>query len=236
MMTSATEMCNDDRFELIGKAKAKLLERTNIDSRPEEISVLDSILFRCWQMGWLDQLHDEADTLGSVTSSSEAANPQIRCTDSKRNAPVRDGEDSHTLLPCPFCGSEAQIHYDANGSKWVACENRECAIQPYLYRTKRTEAEAVEAWNTRACGQCEGGAVPMTEENMAEHGWVRERTCRPSGEWKSISQTQEVRHVTCSECGHEFGMERRYTIPFERTLLVELPNFCPNCGAEVMDA
>ena len=55
------EICGDDRFELIARAKQKLLDATNIDSRPDEIAVLDNILFRCWQMGWLDQLRD-ADT------------------------------------------------------------------------------------------------------------------------------------------------------------------------------
>ena len=55
------EICGDDRFELIDKAKKKLLEDTNIESRPEEIAVLDNILFRCWQMGWLYQLR-YADT------------------------------------------------------------------------------------------------------------------------------------------------------------------------------
>ena len=185
---------------------------------------------------WDGHTPDEAvariATLGSWTSSSEAANPQVRCTDSGRNTLVRDGEDSHTLLPCPFCGGEA--HAYRNNLWHVGCEHAHngCVTMSAFV----TEAEAIAAWNTRACDQCEGGAVPMTDEAMAEHGWVRERTCRPSGEWKSISQTQEVRHVSCSECGHEFGMERRYTIPFERTLLVELPNFCPNCGAEVMDA
>lgn len=52
------EICGDDRFELIEKAKKKLLEDTNIESRPEEIAVLDSVLFRCWQMGWLDRLRE----------------------------------------------------------------------------------------------------------------------------------------------------------------------------------
>lgn len=55
------EACGDDRFELIGRAKSKLLEGTDIESRPEELAVLDNILFRCWQMGWLDELRD-ADT------------------------------------------------------------------------------------------------------------------------------------------------------------------------------
>jgi hypothetical protein len=56
-----SDTCGDDRFELIAKAKQKLLDATNIKSSPDEIAVLDNILFRCWQMGWLDQLRD-ADT------------------------------------------------------------------------------------------------------------------------------------------------------------------------------
>lgn len=49
------EMCGDNRFEIIEKAKAHLLEGTNIDTSPEEMKVLDNFLFRCWQMGWLDK-------------------------------------------------------------------------------------------------------------------------------------------------------------------------------------
>lgn len=58
-------------------------------------------------------------------------------------------------------------------------------------------------------------------------------TCEPIGEWVDISQTQKVRHVSCSECGYEFGMEEKRTIPFEMLMPVELPNFCQNCGARV---
>ena len=48
-------MCGDNRFEIIAKAKAHLLEATNIDTSPKEMEVLDTFLFRCWQMGWLDK-------------------------------------------------------------------------------------------------------------------------------------------------------------------------------------
>lgn len=48
------DMCSDDRFELIGLAKDELFEFTNINDSPDEVAVLDSILFRIWQMGWLD--------------------------------------------------------------------------------------------------------------------------------------------------------------------------------------
>lgn len=49
------EACGDNRFEIIEKAKKHILEATNIDSSIEEMVVLDDILFRCWQMGWLEQ-------------------------------------------------------------------------------------------------------------------------------------------------------------------------------------
>jgi hypothetical protein len=49
------DICNDNRFEIIAKAKQDLLEGTNIDTSPNEMAVIDNILFRCWQMGWLDR-------------------------------------------------------------------------------------------------------------------------------------------------------------------------------------
>lgn len=48
------ETCKDNRFEIIKKAKQKILSGTNIDTSPDEMKVLDNFLFRCWQMGWLD--------------------------------------------------------------------------------------------------------------------------------------------------------------------------------------
>ena len=50
------EVCGDNRFELIEKYKNKLLDGTNIDTSPDEMAIVDSILFRFWQMGWLDKL------------------------------------------------------------------------------------------------------------------------------------------------------------------------------------
>lgn len=50
------DCCGDNRFELIKKYKDKLIESTNIETSPEEMAGLDSILFRMWQMGWLDSL------------------------------------------------------------------------------------------------------------------------------------------------------------------------------------
>lgn len=55
------EVCSDNRFEVIAKAKRDMLESTNIETRPDEMAVLNNILFRCWQMGWLDRYAEEAE-------------------------------------------------------------------------------------------------------------------------------------------------------------------------------
>lgn len=54
------DMCTDNRFEVIEKFKKKLIESTNIETSPEEMMVIDNILFRFWQMGWLDKLDSES--------------------------------------------------------------------------------------------------------------------------------------------------------------------------------
>lgn len=47
------EVCGDNRFEVIEKAKKHLIEATNISGSPEEMKEIDNFLYRCWQMGWL---------------------------------------------------------------------------------------------------------------------------------------------------------------------------------------
>ena len=49
------EVCGDNRFQIIEKAKADIMEHTNIETSPEEMAVLDNFLFRAWQMGWLNK-------------------------------------------------------------------------------------------------------------------------------------------------------------------------------------
>ena len=57
------QVCNDNRFELIEKAKQRLIKATNIETSPEEMKVLDSILFRFWQMGWLENNNENYEML-----------------------------------------------------------------------------------------------------------------------------------------------------------------------------
>lgn len=50
-----SDICTDNRFEVIERYKQKLIEATNIEQSPKEMEVLDSLLFRFWQMGWLER-------------------------------------------------------------------------------------------------------------------------------------------------------------------------------------
>lgn len=62
------EVCGDGRFEIIEKAKQAIIESTNIETSQEEMAVLDNILFRCWQMGWLDKYGNRPSTDGDLIS------------------------------------------------------------------------------------------------------------------------------------------------------------------------
>jgi len=42
------EICTDNRFDLIAKYKQDLLDSTNIETSPDEMAVIDNILFRFW--------------------------------------------------------------------------------------------------------------------------------------------------------------------------------------------
>lgn len=53
------DMCTDNRFEIIERAKNAILESTNIDTSPDEMKVLDNFLFRCWQMDWLEKYDND---------------------------------------------------------------------------------------------------------------------------------------------------------------------------------
>lgn len=121
---------------------------------------------------------------------------------------------SMKLRECPFCGGEASkthIPYIGGGGYGNVIECDTCWAKTGYYDT---EAEAIEAWNTRYPAEID--AVPVTEENMKQHGWVRERTC------KNVMEPG-YNYFECSECGEKkYSGDTRF-------------NYCPNCRAKVVE-
>lgn len=85
-----------------------------------------------------------------------------------------DGGAMSSLLPCPFCGGEARTRLD--GDWWVVCSNCTCEIgfmgmdENGCQGHYPTEAEAVEAWNTRHVDTC---------RNVdADQGWFECSECK----------------------------------------------------------
>ena len=74
------------------------------------------------------------------------------------------------LLPCPFCGGEAHTIEPARyGKSWgVRCE---CGA---FLGFELTEAEAVEAWNTRAERTCHEVMVDKFFRGCSECGYMWE--------------------------------------------------------------
>lgn len=52
-------VCTDERFGMIARVKSELMRSTNIETDKKEMEVIDSILYRFWQMGWLQLINFE---------------------------------------------------------------------------------------------------------------------------------------------------------------------------------
>ena len=68
------------------------------------------------------------------------------------------------LLPCPFCGGEANVidHHNDDGSVSVGCNNDTCLGFSGLGWLYKTEAEAIAAWNSRAERTCKNKSKSVT--------------------------------------------------------------------------
>ncbi len=61
-------------------------------------------------------------------------------------------------LPCPFCGSPAEIEYWHGGAptkRLLSCSNPDCWVDPSV--TGETRQEAIDRWNARPTPAAEGG-------------------------------------------------------------------------------
>lgn len=66
-----------------------------------------------------------------------------------------------------------------------------------------------------------------------------ERTCRVVTDIRAFSQTQDMHVKSCSACGYVFGSEEhRQLLPgLDKRVAVDpvvIPNYCPSCGAKVL--
>lgn len=152
----------------------------------------------------LDKVADSlmfAATLGSGTCNSEEANPQVCCTDSERNALVRDGEDSHALLPCPFCGGEAKLvsadhpSYTQHRDGWYVICSCGASLGYHgnddkweTYGDFPHELCAIEAWNTRY------------EPTWGEFGKMLDRAVRAETRIFEIVRCRDCRFRCFDEC------------------------------------
>lgn len=85
-------ICGDNRFEIIEKAKRALLDSTNINTSPDEMKVLESILFRAWQMGWLNKYDEHNKNTMKLNEYQKQA--MTTCTESSDN-------DTYALFQLP---------------------------------------------------------------------------------------------------------------------------------------
>ena len=101
-----SEVCTDGRFEIIAAYKKKLIESTNIETSPDEMKVIDNVLFRFWQMGWLPPVPHgrliDADAL---------------CKIMKKHAEKHNGFGGLMVMMAETCVANAPTIIPASGGK-----------------------------------------------------------------------------------------------------------------------
>ena len=113
------------------------------------------------------------------------------------------------LKPCPFCGGKAVVELCGKGNFAHWCVWCNCGV---LKQDHKTEAEAIEAWNTRTYPE---GEVMLMGDRVfiSGHGhYVKAQTCRID---RRVPDAP-----FCSECAYDWNDEW---------------NYCPNCGAKVVE-
>lgn len=92
---------------------------------------------------------------------------------------------NNELKPCPFCGGKAKhVYFRFTETHSICCGN--CGAESYEFDT---EAEAIEAWNTRAERTC---------RNVAVEGVLFE--CSECGA-KTVDAVGNYTQEYCAACG-----------------------------------
>jgi Lar family restriction alleviation protein len=125
------------------------------------------------------------------------------------------------LLPCPFCGGEAEMltAQSMNGGYLFGIMCNDCRSRGDVYDT---EAEAIAAWNSRADYHGYEQAAIEAWESIKAWNSRAERTCKQEERgWGTEGDHARV----WLTCGHDCMVPT----------VQDLPNYCPKCGCKVVD-
>ena len=128
------------------------------------------------------------------------------------------------LLPCPFCGGEAETltAESMHGGYLYGIMCNDCRSRGDVYNT---EAEAIAAWNTRVDYHGYEQAAIEAWESIKAWNSRAERTC----EWELEHSGTLYDKWRCSKCGYLFVEPR-----CDQGYTDLEPNYCPNCGCKVV--
>lgn len=165
--------------------------------------------------------------------------------------------DEATLLPCPWCGCEAETHKTIDG--WIAaCGSEQSELDGFTHKAQAygtTEAEAIAAWNARAATTI--GKVQVEIEPVL-HGTLTAEQVReaiekrfdfdvwvPLARWQAIadelnelgsSGTCKITATATNNLMYPDYMTKWYELSCGHSLTLkgdEAPKWCAVCGKAV---
>lgn len=234
------ELGGDDRFEVIKRARAHIIDATNIESSPEEMQVLDNFLFRCWQMGWLkNDFHQLEKKIEQLKSQNE----KMKCCGNCSNYRNEWGEQVYEGKCCNCVNQdkweigdermteraeETKRAYE-NGEPVLDEERAEKYYQDnecYSYLSKIEDYEEVFGFVKDRVKQ--GYIAGLAEGRKQEYEIIHEKFKK--GEITIFGRTcKQWEELLC----RKYELEKR--IP-ELEKQIEEMKCCGNCETEVNDA
>ena len=195
-------LCDDNRTATIEAAKIALIKGTNIEDSPDEMKVLDNILLRCWQMGWLDRYappkHFNAmqKKISERLAAGHGSNVPMQ-----PNIPPMPSNTSNAL--------KALNSVNATQSNTLDCISRKAAIdkfKPWL----KVEGYSPGEKNMLKAVLYELHCMPPTKPKREKTRFVYENgkiICERCGnEMRLIEQSGFL--IFCPSCGAEREMKR----------------------------
>lgn len=168
------------------------------------------------------------------------------------------------LLPCPFCGGEANTLHRPHVIDWrysVGCNDDECRGFIGLSWLYKTEAEAIAAWNSRAAMEFDNWFYlpkpkePIVEVTETTHAWdgtkVKTDVFYQVQEQAVINWAKELDEHIIKRICEVWNSRAERTCKQSRLFNLvwsecssesyewhgnELPTYCPNCGCKVVNA